>query len=204
MKKYHLRRLYHSVSSISYWWFVVVCIISGLTAVLALRHNNQRMIELRNHVFAVDKANGDIEGALRDLREFIYGHMNTELAAGPNAVRPPIQLKYRYERLQAAEKQRVSSVNSNLYNEAQVVCERQYPENLTTSGRIPCIKQYVDSRSTKEQPINDDLYKFDFISPRWSPDLAGWSIVLTVASALLFINRLAAEYWLKRELHRHM
>jgi hypothetical protein len=206
MNKARIRRYYHLVSSISYWWFVAVCVAFSLIALVALRNNNQTMIRLREAVFTADKEKGDVEGALRELRGFVHGHMNSDLASGPNAVRPPIQLKYLYDRLLEEEKNRVTSVNSNLYNQAQVECERRFPQNLTTSGRIPCIKEFVDRNSTKERPIPDDLYKFDFISPRWSPDLAGWSIVIAIVSAIvsaiLFVNRLAAEYWLRYELHK--
>jgi hypothetical protein len=44
------------------------------------------MIELREQVFEADKEDGDVEGALRELREHVHSHMNTDLASGENAV----------------------------------------------------------------------------------------------------------------------
>jgi len=38
---------------------------------------------------------------------------------------------------------------------------------------------------------------FDFLSPRWSPDLAGWNMLATAASALSFIVLFLADRWLR-------
>jgi protein tyrosine phosphatase len=61
---------------------------------------------LRDKLLVVDQQDGDVELALRELREHIYSHMNSEL--GGSNVQQPIQLKYRYERLVNAEKVRVT------------------------------------------------------------------------------------------------
>ena len=48
--------------------------------------------------------------------------------------------------------------------------------------------------------IPDALYKFDFVSPAWSMDLAGWSIVATVVSFALFVILLIADFWFKKNI----
>lgn len=173
-------------------------VLFGTTAVLALRSNNQRMIVLKNAVFEADKKDGDVEGALRELRQFVHAHMNTNLAAGPSAVKPPIQLKYRYERLVAAEEARVEAINSRIYTDAQKTCEKKFPVGLSGSGRIPCVKAYIDAHDgAKEQPIPSAAYTYDFISPAWSPDLAGWSLVVAglslLASLVLLLRDLSVR-----------
>jgi hypothetical protein len=145
------------------------------------------MIRLRDAVYQADEKNGDVETSLRHLREHVYAHMNTDLAGGANAIRPPIQLKHRYERLVAAEKAKVSTDNSRIYSDAQVDCERRFPQGLSGSNRIPCIQEYVASKGVTEKPIPDALYKFDFVSPRWSPDWAGWSLVLVGVTFAAFV-----------------
>lgn len=187
------------------WWLLVAAILCALVSVFALRANNQTMIRLREAVFTADRENGDVETALKELREFVYAHMNTNLAAGENAIRPPIQLKYRYERLleQEQAKAQAEAGNANLYTEAQEHCERMHPSGFSGSNRLPCIRDYLDTHGAQPQEdivIPEDLYKFDFISPTWSPDLAGWSIVATVLFLMLFMLRLGSEYIIKRQL----
>ena len=192
-----LKQLFKKLQIISSWYFIIGLLVSGVIAVVALRNNNVTALRLRDMVTQADKDNGDVEAALKQLREYMYGHMNTNLASGPNAIKPPVQLKYRYDRLVAAEKARVSAINARIYTEAQATCEKQFPEGLSGRGRVPCIQDYVTKHGEQEQAIPDALYKFDFASPIWSPDLAGWSVLLTGLFALILIVRVALEYWLR-------
>lgn len=200
MEKRKLHHLWTRLRPISHWYFLVLCLVFGGVGILAMRSNNITAIRLKDEVIKADQQNGDTEAALRRLREHIYSHMNTNLASGSSAIRPPIQLRHRYERLVAAEKERVEAINSRIYIEAQTVCEQQIPTGLSGSGRVLCNQQYVTEHGVKEQPIPDGLYKFDFVSPTWSPDLAGWSLVASIAFGLLFLLRWSAERWIKHEL----
>lgn len=206
------RKLYHTwvqLRRVSFWYFLVAFVLSGIVAIFALRQNNLNALSLRNEVLKVDKANGSVEAALKELREYIHGHMNTDLASA-TSVYPPIQLKYRYERLVAAEKARVDQLNSksNLYNDAQKHCEATQPQSFFGAGRLPCIQTYLDSHGgqalEQEKPIPDSLYKFNFASPAWSPDLAGWSLVVAAIMFLLFAVRFGLERWLRYQLKHHM
>ena len=182
--------------------------ICGFTAIYALRQNNLGAVRLRDHVLQVDKENGDVETALRELRTYTYSHMNSSLANSTSAY-PPIQLKYRYERLVAAEQARVDAANKNntMYNDAQIYCEKTEPQSFLGAGRLGCIQRYIDSHPAgtvvPANQIPDSLYKFDFASPVWSPDLAGWSLVLTGVFALLFVTRLGLEFWFASQFKRH-
>lgn len=200
MSKRKLRHKAKKLLPINPIYFLVISLIFTGIAVLSLRNNNLTAIKLRDEVLKVDKQNGDTETALRNLREFVYGHMNTGLSSGASSIQQPVQLKYRYERLVQAEKDRVSQLNSKIYSEAQAVCEQQFPAGLSGSGRIPCIQSYVSSHGVIEQPIPDNLYKFDFVAPFWSPDLAGWSLLLAAVFFAVFVLRLGLNYWLKAEL----
>ena len=196
MNKRYLHHLWTRLRRTSYRYFLIACIIFGVLAVFALRQNNLNAIKLRDQVLATDKQDGDTETALKNLRLYIYGHMNTDLA-GDSAIYPPIQLKYRYERLVAAEKARVDAVNGNLYNDAQKYCEQNFPQSFIGAGRLPCIQNYLDTHpaNAKVQAIPDGLYKYDFASPVWSPDLAGWSLVFFGLFLFLFVVRFMAELW---------
>ncbi len=200
MDKKQLRNFWVKIRGIKPWYFLAAALISGLVAVLALRQNNLTMITLRAKVVEVDKNNGDIETALRNLREYVYSHMNTNLSSGHNAIKPPIQLKYRYDRLVSAEKQRVNEANAKIYTDAQAYCEKAVPDGLSGRGRVPCIQEYVSSHGIKEQPVLDALYKFDFVSPTWSPDLAGFTLVISLLSFVAFIALYAVDRLVKAEL----
>lgn len=199
MDKRSLHHIWRKLRPVSYWYFFGLFVFFAVIGVWGLRQNNLRAIELRDKVAAVDKENGDVEAALRELRAHVYGHMNANLASG-TGIQHPIQLKYRYERLVKAEKARVDKANKNIYTKAQRHCERKYPASSSGGPRVPCIAQYVTKNGEKQKSIPDDLYKFDFVSPLWSPDLAGISIVLSGIFLLLFLIRFGMERWLKYEL----
>jgi hypothetical protein len=158
------------------------------------------MVKLRAQLYAADQNSGDVQGALIKLQAYVTAHMNTDLSAGPNAVYPPVQLKYTYDRLIQAESDQVSQTNAQLYSAAQKICEQQDPVDFSGRNRVPCIDQYVQTHGVKLAPIPSELYKFDFISPAWSPDLAGWSLVATVLSFLVFAVTFIVRRWLKRTL----
>jgi hypothetical protein len=152
----------------------------------------------------VDQQNGDVEAALRELREYMHSHMNTKLAV-EGGVYPPIQLKYRYERLVEAELAKTNSTN-NVYADAQKYCEANEPESFYGAGRLTCIQAYIDRQPNTPAAaptIPDSLYKFNFASPVWSPDLAGWSIVFAALFGLLLVVRVVLDRWLKATLRSH-
>ncbi|HSX45081.1 MAG TPA: hypothetical protein VLF39_03180 [Candidatus Saccharimonadales bacterium] len=182
--------IWAKLKQISIGYLVLGFIVCFAVTVMALRHNNLTAIYLRNQVIQVDKQNGDVAAALNNLRVYIYSHMNAQLSVGSNTDQPPIQLKYSYERLVAQEKNRVSTVNSAVYSQAQTQCEKLFPHNISGGGRVPCVQAYIAKHGTKERPIPDGLYKFNFISPIWTADLAGWSLAATLILGLVLTIRL--------------
>lgn len=191
MNKRYLHHLLLQIRKVKLLYFAVLLVAAASMSVIGLRQNNLRAIELRDRVSVVDKQDGDVEAALRELREFTYSHMNSGLASD-SGVYPPIQLKYRYERLVQAEKDRVSKANGVLYTKAQKHCEAQIPVGRSLN-RIECIQNYITSNGgVSEKEIPDSLYKFDFAPPVWSSDLAGWSILATILLAVLLLLRIVA------------
>lgn len=185
---------------VPYSVFLALFIASSALAIYALRHNNQTMVKLRADVYAADQASGDINTALNKLREYVYGHMNTNLASGGNAIKPPIQLKYTYERLLEAEQSKIAAANSKIYTDAQNYCQARIPAGASGSGRVPCVQDYVTNHAVKTTPIPTGLYQFDFISPTWSPDLAGWSLAAAALMLLTFIYSFLTQLLTKKKL----
>lgn len=173
-------------------YVLAAAVVFGVIAVFALRQNNLRMDQLRQQVYAADENNGDIESALENLRDFVTTHMNTSLSSG-DSVYPPIQLKYTYARLVQAAGQKASDANNGVYRDAQKYCEKKIPTGFSGRYRLDCIEKYVeDHGGAPVSSIPDSLYKFDFVSPMWSPDVAGFSLLISV---LAFVAAPVLALW---------
>jgi preprotein translocase subunit SecF len=171
--------------------FLAAC---GLT-VYSLRANNLTMVHLRTALYQADKTNTNVSQKLDTLQAYVTSHMNTDLSTGPNAAYPPIQLQYTYQRLVTAEQQQVAAVNSKVYTAAQVYCQQQNSTSFSGKARVPCVEQYVKQYGGTVQPIPASLYEFDFVSPSWSPDLAGWSLLTSVGLFILFVISWVTRRW---------
>jgi hypothetical protein len=170
-------------------------IVTIIVCAAALRHNNLTMVELRGAVDAADKNNGDVNTALNNLRAYVYGHMNTNLVNSGNNIKPPIQLKNTYQRLYEAKLNEVQTANQQLYTDAENYCQSINKAYFGTT-RVPCVQNYVINHGLKQADINipAGLYQFDFVSPTWSPDLAGFSLLLSA----VFLAAFLAKYGYKR------
>lgn len=201
MSKRYIRRVWQKLRPINTWYFFAAFLVFLVIGIFAVRQNNLTSIKLRDEVLKADQADGDVEAALQKLREHMYSHMNASLSTG--TLRQPIQLKYRYERLLEAEQKKTTGDNKSIYDEAQAYCESQFPAGTLRDARVPCVQQYLTDHGSGGQATNDipeDLYKFDFVSPRWSPDLAGWSLLFSGVFLALFLIRYLTERWFKSQL----
>jgi len=196
MDKRTLHHVWTRIRPLRTWYLFAAFLAFLAIHVAALRSNYEAMATYRDTVYRADKDGGDVEAALQKLRSYVGSHMNTNLDNG-NGVYPPIQLKYTYGRLVAAEQARVDTVNSKVYTDAQHHCEALYPGSFSGGPRVPCIEAYIKANGTSVQKIPDALYKFDFVTPAWSPDAAGWSRVFCAIFLLLAIVRFGLGRWLK-------
>jgi hypothetical protein len=182
----------------AYFPYFVAFVICGLISIGALRHNNTTMVNLRDDVYTADRNNNNVQGALDKLQAYVTSHMNTDLSTA-NGIKPPIQLAYTYARLEGQ-----AGSNSSLYTEAENYCQQLIPASVSISGRgrIGCITDYVTNHGAKTVNVPAALYQFDFISPSWSPDLAGWSLVATAIAFLLFVYMFLRGMWLRHQWHK--
>jgi len=193
-----LYRLWMKLRPLKTWYFLVAAVVSMSVSIVALRNNNLEMVRLRNATYAADQQNHDVNGALKALQAYVTAHMNTNLTAGNGSVYPPIQLKYTYQRLQAAAQAAADAQKTQIYTDAQHYCEQQNSTDFSGRNRVPCIENYVTNHAVAAQTVPTAMYEFDFVSPSWSPDLAGWSLVTTVALLLLAVVRFGLGRWLQR------
>jgi hypothetical protein len=200
MNKRQLHHLWKTFRLVKPWYFLVLALLFGVIALGALRANNQHMAELRDALYTADKENGDVQTALNNLQAYVTAHMNTSLSSGNTAVYPPIQLQYTYQRLVQAQSASQQSANGDLYTKAQAYCQSINSTDFSGRNRVPCIEKYVQDHGVQvaTKTIDQNLYKFDFVAPKWSPDLAGWSLVLAVMFTLLALAKLIADHFIKR------
>jgi preprotein translocase subunit SecF len=179
------------ISEISTRAILYLLIASSLICIGALRHNNQTMVKLRDAVYTADKNNQGINQALNNLRQYVYGHMNANLSSGNNGIKPPVQLKYTYQRLVEAQQNQIQVANSKTYADAQAYCKSTGNAQFDN----PCVQNYVVNHGVKSIDVSvpAGLYQFDFVSPSWSPDLAGWSLVASIILLLALLVKLGLD-----------
>lgn len=194
MRKHELHGVWNRYRDTSIVILLTVMLISGAGAIIALRSNNQKMLALKNEVYAADEKNGDVEAALIKLRNHIYSHMNTNLRAGSTSSEPPIQLVNKFNRMVAAEQARIAALNNStsVYSEAQARCEKA---SIPLTTRAQCIQDYVSANGNGIPQLSvppKEFYTFDFASPTWTPDIAGISLVVFAVSSAMLLIRLIA------------
>ncbi|HET7320187.1 MAG TPA: hypothetical protein VFI84_01205 [Candidatus Saccharimonadales bacterium] len=175
----YARHAWKRLGKVNPLYLLALGVVGGVICLFALRANNEHMLQLRTQLYQTDQSNGDVQTALRNLQQYVVSHMNTNLSTGNSGVYPPIQLQGTYDRLVQARGAALQQQNSQIYTDAQHYCEQQNSVDFSGHNRVPCIEQYVQSHGVKLPTIQDSLYKFNFISPRWSPDLAGWSMLVS-------------------------
>jgi|SRR5581483_1236217 len=198
MNKRYLHHLWTRIRPIRTVYLFMLFMISLVICIFALRDNNLTMLKLRNQVYTADKRNTDVEGSLENLRAYVGAHMNTSLTTDNGSVYPPIQLKYTYQRLVAAAQTQSASSNSQLYTQAEDYCQSLNSGIFSGRSRVPCVENYISTHGASVPTIPADLYEFDFVSPVWSPDLAGWSLLTTMVLFVLTVVRFGLGRWFKR------
>ena len=197
------RMLHHRwtvLRHVSIWVLVVLIVVFGGLSVYGLRQNNLKMIELRNNVLAADQAGGDTDAALRALGDHIVNHMNTGL-------NQPLELVYSFNRdVEKARAAAEAQSNSKIYRRAQDTCEIA---TIPLTARAQCIQDFIlDNAAPGENPEplklpSKDFYIYDWAEPTWSPDLAGFSLLISALLVLALAARLAAGAIIKRILKAH-
>jgi hypothetical protein len=192
------RKAFNRLMHINPMYILVLAAVLGVVCVFSLRANNEHMAQLRSDVYQADRSGGNVQQALDNLQAYVTAHMNTNLDSGTGSVYPPIQLEYTYLRLVKQENQNAYAANAGLYTAAQNYCQQLDPTDFSGHNRVPCIEQYVSAHGSSVPTVPAALYEFDFLSPAWSPDVAGWSLLATVlclvAAALLFAIQFGKKY----------
>lgn len=160
----------------------------------ALRQNNLKMLELREAVFIADKSGQGIEESLFNLRDHVSRHMNSDLPKLGDA--KAIQLKNSYDRDVAKEQNRFDAESKSVAQRAKNSCQSSKNE-LT---RVDCEQAYIKAHPVSPlEIIYPEKYSIEFVSPRWSFDFAGWSIIITAVVGILIPIRYMARAFLRHK-----
>lgn len=181
-------------------YLFILAVVAAVSAVVGLRWNQQRVAELRQAVIAADEANGDVESALTGLHRFVVSHMNTSVR---------VELVASYERAVArAQSGFAAETDEELLAQAQAACDQP---GVSSVEQAECVRQFLESRrtpGTNPQPLeppDKSLFIHTFVAPIWSPDLAGFSLLVAAIAAIaslgLFIKHTIAARRRSEQIH---
>ena len=185
------------------WQLILLLLLVALIAATFLRLNNIGMIERRTAVLNADKQ-GDQEitrARLFDLQRYSAAHMNA--ASGTIY----LEEQYRRDTQTAIEAASARESENNINVLADQACRSQF--GGYSQAYVQCfaaeLAKYPSGVNAPDKANlpSPSLYRHDFTSPLWSPDFAGFSVVLGAVIALLIVVRLLGLVMLRAILHRH-
>lgn len=189
------------------WQLLIVLVLLLFVSASLLRLNNLGMVERRNAVLAADKRADDesVFRALIDLQHYVSTHMNTSLGNG-------IYLEQKYNRDRDAALRAVSqsgNPNSKVYQQASIECRARWKGGVASfrNDYVQCVVERVSTlgaaKTTSLKLPRADMYRYDFVSPAWTPDFAGFSVLLCLVLVTIIFGRLVTILILRLLLRRH-
>jgi len=209
--KKRVKKSIKQLQRIKTWQLVCLLLLAALIAATFLRLNNIGMLERREAVKAADKT-GDSEALknrLYDLQRYVSAHMNTDPGK--------IALEASYQRdsqkiKEAAEAAGTNNPSGNVYQKAADVCDpigRAQGWRWPDPRYIACVDSELSKYPSASGPAatvqlpDVNLYYHSFISPIWSPDFAGWSVVVCLVIVVMIAARFTSLIVLRALLRRH-
>ncbi len=203
--KERLRNSIKGLQRVQTWQLIVLFILFAFIAATFLRLNNIGMVERRAAVVSADKAGDEVilANRLLDLQRYVAAHMNTDLGRG-------VYLEESYNRaIQTWQETKYGDANpnGNVYKKVQEVCEPQFRYYSTaylqcTDNELRKYQSAVDPATDTSKP-SQEAYVHTYSSPFWSPDFAGWSLLVCAFIVVLILVRLMSLGILKLLLNRH-
>ena len=175
------------------WQLLVVLVLAAFVAATFLRLNNIGMIQRRDAVLAADKS-GDttaITSRLYDLQRYSAAHMN----ASSGTFYLEKQYKREVEKRVTSASQ-VTNQYGNINAKVDQVCRSRFTSY--SQAWVQCFVEELNKYPASPDPASKvampsaDLYRYSFLSPRWSPDFAGWAVALCGVIALMILARLVS------------
>lgn len=191
-----VKRSIRRLQRVKTWQLVVLLLLMSFIAATFLRLNNIEMVQRRDAVLNADK-NGDAQVTqtrLYDLQRYVASHMNTNMGT--------IYLEGQYRRdsqkiIDAASND--DNPNGNVFKKAQDICRPRYQHlGGYSQAYQQCVVSELKSFAPADDPVTKvklpkaDEYRHSYVSPAWSADFAGFSVLICVAILLVIIARLVS------------
>ena len=193
----------HWLQRVKTWQLLLILVITLLLGATFLRLNNIGMVERRTAVITADKqGNNEITKArLFDLQRYSSAHMNADSGV--------VYLTEQYQRdTQAAiAAASVNNTANNINAKADAACKAQYAGY--SQAYVQCfaaeLAKYPSGSNAPDKAVlpNPVLYRHSFSSPAWSPDFAGFTIVICFIITVVIVARMLSLLLLRALIRRH-
>lgn len=196
-----VRHYLKQLRSVRVWQLVVLLLLSVIVSLTLLRMNNLTMLELKKAVIAAD-GKGDaseISKTISELGTYVSHHMNTSLNGGFYMV--ATAERDREAALKAAT-ENTTVVGSQVAQKASIECQSA-SVRASYGGYVNCVKVKTSELGGPESFVSeldlpsDELYKINFVAPRWSPDAAGISVAVSMLLVVIIILRITGAILLQ-------
>lgn len=199
MNKQTLHKVLTTITHVKTWQLVILLLIGGVLSVSFLRLNNLEMDKRRTAVMEADRL-ADKEATqarMVELQRYVSAHMNTSLGKG-------FYLEHEYNRDKAdALNVATSDTNPNaaIYQQASIECRNRFQGGVASfrNDYVACVAERVKALSPSSDPTSGlnlpkaESYHYNFASPLWSPDLAGFSVLFCVIiTSVILLRAIAA------------
>lgn len=199
-----VRKLEH----IKTWQLLLLLVIFLFVSATFLRLNKVGVNARMQAVVSADEAGNSesIQERLFDLQRYAAAHMNAQ----PE----DIYLTKQYERdvqFAVEEAREASDTRNTIFKQADDTCRPQYTGY--TQAYVQCVAAEQAKFPASDDPAgsvklpNPAGYRHSFTSPLWSPDFAGWSVLVSIGILLLIITRLITNLLLRvilKRKYRHL
>lgn len=202
--KRRVKRSIKALQRVKTWQLLVLLVLMLFLSATFLRLNNIGMMQRREAVLAADKT-GDIsviQSRLYDLQRYAAEHMNSDTGVFY------LEQQYRRDAQKAVDAaSNTTNPNGNINAKAEAVCRPQY--TVWSPAYVQCFTDELSKYPPSPDPAqnitlpNTSLYRYDFISPLWSADFAGFSVLVCLGLMLMIVVRLASLGVLRLLLKRH-
>lgn len=200
--KRRVKKSIKTIQRVKTWQLLILLIVACLIAATFLRLNNIGMVERRTAVHVADEYGSEdgIKNSLYSLQRHASAHMNASTGA--------IYLEDSYNRAvkKAIAQARERDAGNDVYTRADETCQQQF--SGYSQAYVQCFAAELDkypagSLQDEAELPNPELYRHEFSSPLWTPDFAGWSVLVCALIVLVIIVRLISLAVLKLLIRRH-
>ena len=217
-----IKKRLKQIQSLKNWQLFILLLLVIFVDLTALRLNNVGMVRRREAVEAADKA-GDVEATRKATIEFanyVHAHMNSggivysdkthwfKINREVKIVWSNIYESDMRKAEQIAREAESNNPNGNIFKKAEEACRPRFHGGYSLAYQ-QCIldeqNKYPASNQgqIKAQYPNISEYTYNFVTPLWSPDLAGWTTLLAFIIIIMIIVKMIITTILKLILKKY-